>query len=289
MSWINQLPVNEWGDLIEILVLAVAFYFIILFFKGTRGAQVLSGFILFWMVMLALTYFFELDTLNYLLGKFSVYLALAFLIIFQPEIRRALAELGKQHVFGGSDKGSGQIEPITQAVELLSERKIGALVAIQREINTRVVQETGTRMDALLTPELLASIFYPNTPLHDGGVIIEGNRILVAGCLFPLSERQELNKELGTRHRAAIGLTEETDAVVIVVSEETGNISLAYKGSIGRDYNADRLRRALTRILGGDEVKHSRWRRVQESLDLTPEGVAKTEGLTEEGGDEHGG
>jgi diadenylate cyclase len=233
---------------LEILVLGVVFYYIMLFFHGTRGAQVLSGLVLFIVMLLVVTYVFRLDTLTWILQRLSVYVAVALLIIFQPEIRRALAELGKQHVFS-STADRPVIENIVKAAAMLAERKIGALIAIERETGTRAIQETGTIIDSLVTPELLASIFYPHTPLHDGGVIIREDRVVAAGCLFPLSQREELSKSLGTRHRAAIGLTEESDAVVIVVSEETGSLSLAFKGRLRRGLDEPRLKRILTSVM----------------------------------------
>ena len=169
-----------------------------------------------------------------------------------------------------------------QAVNLLAERKIGALIAVEREIGTLVTQETGTRIDSLVTPELLASIFYPHTPLHDGGLIIKEDRIVAAGCLFPLSQRQELNKALGTRHRAAIGMTEETDSIVVVVSEETGTISVAYKGRLSRGLDEERLRRVLSAVLLKNPKAKNRWMRAREQMDLTPEGVAKTDSIMAE-------
>jgi diadenylate cyclase len=210
-----------------------------------------------------------------------MYLAIAFVIIFQPEIRRALAELGKQHVFTTARERT-LVDQIVQAINLLAERKIGALIAVEREIGTRVTQETGTKIDSLVTPELLASIFYPHTPLHDGGLIIKEDRIVAAGCLFPLSQREELSKSLGTRHRAAIGMTEETDSIVIIVSEETGTISVAYKGRLSRGLDEERLRRVLSAVLLKNPKAKNRWMRAREQMDLTPEGVAKTDSIMAE-------
>ena len=272
-------PLPAVGGLLEILVLAVVFYYIIQFLRGTRGAQVLLGFVTAVVVMLLLTRLFNLDTLNWLLQQLSVYLVIAFLIIFQPEIRRALAELGKQHVFATTLRERGVLDEIVQAVSRLAADKIGALIAIEREIGTRAVQETGTRMDSVVTAELLATIFFPHTPLHDGGVIIEGDRIRAAACVFPLSSR-DIGK-IGTRHRAAVGISEETDAVVVVVSEETGAISLAYKGRLIRGLDEARLRRILSSVLLRAAKQKSRWQRLGQSLDLTPEGVARTEELME--------
>jgi len=203
------------------------------------------------------------------------------LIIFQPEIRRALAELGRQPVFRASVEKRSVIDHVVQAVELLAEHRVGALVALEREIGTRAIQETGTRLDAPIVPELLACIFFPHTPLHDGGVIIRGNKIVSAGCVFPLSHNTELHRTLGTRHRAAVGLSEETDAVIVVVSEETGTISVSYGGRLSRGLDGERLKRFLTALLLKGKPD-SAWRRAQEQLDLTPGGIAKSENLAEQ-------
>lgn len=237
------------NGLLEIAFLAVAIYYLLLFFKGTRGAQVLYGLGTLYLGLLALTYLFELDTLNWLIQRFTVYLSVALLIIFQPEIRRALAELGPRHFSMAGTEDRAIVEALLEAVRRLAENKIGALIAIERGVNTAPYQEAATRLDSLVSPELLMTIFFPNSPLHDGGVIIRSGRIVAAGCLFPLSQKPELSRSLGTRHRAAIGLTEETDAIVIVVSEETGAVSVAYKGRLRRGIEMDRLERFLLKML----------------------------------------
>ncbi len=277
MTWLNQIPFPELSAILEILVLSVLFYYVILFFRGTRGASVLSGFVLLLLGLIVLTQFLHLNTLNWILQRFSGLVAIAFVIIFQPEIRRALAALGRQHVFSGTGRERSMIDQVVRAVTHLSERKIGGLIAIEREIGTRTIQNTGTALDSVVSAELLSTIFYPHTPLHDGGVVIRENRILAAGCLFPLSQREELSKSLGTRHRAAIGITEETDALVIVVSEETGAISVALKGRLSRGLDGGRLRRLLSTVLISRKPAEKRLTTVQEQLDLTPGGIAKTE------------
>lgn len=257
----------NWSGIVEILVMAVVLYYIMNFFKGTRSAQVMTGFIFILIALTALTRFFNLDALNWILQRISVYAAVAFIVIFQPEIRRALAEIGKQSVFASRVSERIMVDNIVSAVTLLSSKKIGALIAVQREIGTRAIEETGTRIDSVVTSELLASIFYPMTPLHDGGVIIKSNRIKAAGCLFPLSQQSELSKTLGTRHRAAIGLTEETDALVVVVSEETGSISFAYNGRLTRGLDEARLRRMLSALLLRSEKRKGKLERAREELD----------------------
>ncbi|MBP7829079.1 MAG: diadenylate cyclase CdaA [Kiritimatiellae bacterium] len=277
MNFLHQIQWPGWTGLLEIALFAVAFYYVIMFFQGTRGVQILFGLAVVLGVMIVLTRVLRLDTVNWLVARASIYLAVALVIIFQPEIRRALAELGKPHVFASPAAERTVVEHIVQAALMLSERKIGALVAVEREIGTRAVHETGVRIDSVVTPELLASIFYPHTPLHDGGVLIRGNRLVAAGCMFPLSAREEISKALGTRHRAAVGLTEETDALVVVISEETGTISVAYKGRLSRGLDEERLRRMLSAVLLKGPRPQSRMGRVKEQLDLTPEGVAKTD------------
>ena len=274
---LEHVHLPDWTGVLEISLLAVAFYYLILFLRGTGGAQVLFGFLLILAALVLVTQFLRLDVLNWVLERFSVYMAVAVIVIFQPEIRRALAELGKQHVFTGTAASRTLVDQVVEAVTLLAGRKIGALIAIEREIGLRAVQETGTGVDAVVTSELLSSLFFPYTPLHDGGVVIRQGRLVAAGCLFPLSQREGLAMELGTRHRAAIGLTEETDALVVVVSEETGTISAAFKGRLTRGLDEEHLRRLLSAVLLRPRGARNRWNRAREQLDLTPGGIAKTD------------
>ncbi|HMP77401.1 MAG TPA: diadenylate cyclase CdaA [Kiritimatiellia bacterium] len=264
MTFQDRILFPGFNGLLEIAVLAVAIYYILLFFQGTRGAQVLSGLAILYMALLALTYFFELDTLNWLIQRFTVYISVALLIIFQPEIRRALAELGPRHFSGNGAGGRELVDALVEAVRRLTENKIGALIAVERGISTAPYQEAGTPLDSRVSPELITTLFFPNSPLHDGGAVIRGDRLVAAGCLFPLSQKTELSRALGTRHRAAIGLSEETDAIVIVVSEETGVISVAYKGRLRRGLEVERLERFLFNTLvrvrkkNGDGAARSR-------------------------------
>jgi diadenylate cyclase len=247
---------------IEIFILTMIFYSTFRLFRRTRGAAIFSGLVLVYGILYAVTSLSHLDVLNWLLSRVMIYLFLAFIIIFQPEIRRVLARLGRQSVWKNSGIASQEklVEPITKAVLSLSKQKIGALIAIERDIGTRALQDTGTLLKSIVSSELLISIFFPRSPLHDGGVIISGDRIRAAGCIFPLSEKEELSKTLGTRHRAAIGITEETDAVVVIVSEETGTISIAYNGRIRSGFNEERLSRALTAMLRRERTGLARFR-----------------------------
>lgn len=248
---------------IEIAVLAAIFYYIFVLFRGTRGAAILTGLMILFGFLYAITTLVSLDILNWLLQKLMLYISLAFIVIFQPEIRRVLAQLGRKSVWrsnSGIQSQKNLVDPIMQAVKVLSKRKIGALIAIEREIGTKTLQDTGTRMNSVMSAELLATLFFPHTPLHDGGVIISGEKICAAGCLFPLSQKEELSKTLGTRHRAAIGITEETDAVVVVVSEETGSVSIAYNGRLRRGLDEERLSRVLTSLLGRERTGLAKFR-----------------------------
>src|SRR3974390_697883 len=170
-------------------------------------------------------------------------------VLFQPELRRMLAELGNLPLFATAHEQRENIEVIIQTVERLADVKIGALIAIEQSINLLEAVESGVLVDCEATPEMLETIFFPNNAIHDGGVIIKGDRIAFAACIFPLTQRMDLNKSLGTRHRAGIGLSEETDAVVIIISEETGAISYAYKGQFVRGVTIEELRAFLTTVL----------------------------------------
>jgi diadenylate cyclase len=236
-----------WRFVVEILILTVAFYYAFMFIRGTRGWPVVIGFAVILGVTL-LSQRFELEVLSYLLQYFFAILAVAVLVIFQPELRRILAELGNLPFFYTAREQRENIEVIVQAAERLSEARIGALIAIEQTIQLQEVVESGIIVDCEATPEMIETIFFPNNAIHDGGIIITGDRVAYAACIFPLSQRQDLNKSLGTRHRAAIGLTEETDAVVVVVSEETGAISYGYKGHLVRGVTAEELRSFLSSV-----------------------------------------
>ena len=240
---------DGWRPVLEIAIMAVGIYYSFKFVRGTRGAPVVYGFILLVLGLTVLAFVLHLEVLSWLLRQFVAFAAVAVLIIFQPELRRILAELGTHPLFATSREQRENIEVIIQAVERLSEVRIGALIAIEQSINLQEATESGLLVDCEATPEMLETVFFPNNAIHDGGVVIKGDRIAFAACIFPLSQRQDLHPSLGTRHRAAIGLTEETDAVVVVVSEENGWVSYAYKGQLVRQVTAEQLRAFLTSIL----------------------------------------
>jgi len=233
---------------LEVAILTVAIYFAFNYVRGTRGAPVVYGFIVLLLALTILVWVFKLKVLLVMLRYFVGFSALAVLIIFQPELRRILAELGNQPLFNTAREQRENIEVIIQTVERLSEVRIGALMAIEQSIHLQDVVESGIAVDCEATPEMLETIFFPNNAIHDGGVIIKGDRIAYAACIFPLTQRQDLHPSLGTRHRAAIGLSEETDAVVVVVSEETGAISYCYKGQLVKGINSEELRAFLTSV-----------------------------------------
>jgi diadenylate cyclase len=247
----------HWRDVVEIFILAVGIYYALLFVRGTRGWAVVIGFVALWLSLMVVTGVLEFQVLRWLLGGFSAFFAIAVLVIFQPELRRMLAELGNLPLFNTAHEERENIEVIVKTVERLSDVRIGLLVAIEQSIQLQEAVESGILIDCEATPEMLETIFFPNNAIHDGGVIIKGDRIAYAACIFPLTTRPDLSKSLGTRHRAAIGLSEETDAVVVVVSEETGAISYAYKGQLVRSVTLEQLRAFLTSIF----VKASKPRR----------------------------
>jgi diadenylate cyclase len=272
MIWWGAIVWPGWRGLIEISLIAGVVYFVLVMFRGTRSMQVLTGLIVVVIGLLALTKFIHLTALNWMLRQFFLYAAVGALILFQPEIRRALAEIGRKPVFRSVSETRRMVDAVVEAAAQLSAQRIGALIAIERDIGTRAIQETGIPLDSHVNAELLVGIFFPHTPLHDGGVIITGNRIAAAGCLFPLSQQTEISRGLGTRHRAALGLAEETDAVTVVVSEESGTISVGYRGALSRDYTADRLRNFLMNIFVQPAELESPWRRLWKQMAATMRG-----------------
>lgn len=217
---------------IEILILWFVFYRMLVFFEGTRAFQVLRG-ITYLIIAYLISQVLGLDTIIWLLTKFFGLSIIAILIIFQQELRQGLARLGQGHLFSislGEAELVASIDEIVDAVYKLSKKKIGCLVAIERETRLTSYTESGVAIEGKISSSLLQTIFMPTAPLHDGGVIVKGDRVLAASCLFPLSDNPNFSKIVGTRHRAAVGLTEQTDAVVVMVSEETGEVSVACDG-----------------------------------------------------------
>jgi len=237
--------------LLEILILWIVFYQILVFFEGTRAFQVFKG-IIYLIVAFLLFQILGLDTLNWLLTKFFAISIIALIIIFQQELRHGLARLGQQHLFNfGLEESEivALIEEITSAAYKLARQKIGCLIAIERDTKLKTYIESGIAIDAQISSELIQSIFTPQSPIHDGGIITRGNRIAAVSCLFPLSDNPNFSKIIGTRHRAALGITEQTDTIVIMVSEETGEISVACDGRFIPIVNRERLVNILKDLL----------------------------------------
>jgi diadenylate cyclase len=246
-------PPVGWWDVLDILVVSIVIYEALKLIRGTRAVQMAVGSLLvvglFYLSQLA-----PLQTLNWLIRNALVYVAFAAIVIFQSDIRRALAHLGQAPFFRyltRQEATSETIEEVVVAATMLSEKKVGAIIAIEREIGLRNYIESGIPLDATLTYDLLLTIFKPGSPLHDGAVVLQEGRIAAAACFLPLTVNPRLSRELGTRHRAAIGLTEENDAVAVVVSEETGTISIALDGQIERGLTQDTLRARLSRLIQG--------------------------------------
>jgi diadenylate cyclase len=231
---------------VEILILAVAIYYALNLIRRTRGAPVVYGFAAVMLGMTVLAAVLRLEVLWWLLKTFFAFGAIAILVLFQPELRRILARLGTSTLFNPVQEQRENIEIVIQTVERLADVKIGALIAIEQAENLEEAIHSGVVVNCEATPEMLETIFFPNNAIHDGGVLLRGDRIAKAACIFPLTQRSDLNPSLGTRHRAAIGLSEETDAIVVVVSEETGSISYAFDGQLTRGVTVEQLRAFLT-------------------------------------------
>lgn len=252
-----------WRPAVEILILAVGIYSAFMFVRGTRGAPVVTGFLALLLTLAIVTRVLDLNVLNALLSQFFSVLAIAIVVLFQPELRRILAELGNLSVFHTARAQREYVEEIIQTVDRLSPVKIGALIALEQNQHLAEGVEGGINVDCELTPEMMEAIFFPNNAIHDGGVIVRDGRILKAACIFPLTQRQDLAKSVGTRHRAAIGLSEETDAIVVVVSEETGMISYAHRGILSRNVSIEELRAFLTSVIVRKTEPRNGWQRLR--------------------------
>jgi diadenylate cyclase len=227
----------------EILMLWFLIYHMLLFFEGTRAIQVLRGIIIL-LIVFFLAQRLELSVLDWLMTKLFAISVIGILIIFAPEIRQGLARLGQQHLFITTipeQELESVVKEILEAADAMSRKKAGALIAIENKENLISYTESGVKTDSRVSSELIQTIFTPNSLLHDGGMIIQHGRISAAGCIFPLTQKQELNRSFGTRHRAAIGLSEETDAIIVIVSEERQDIALVYRSELYKDMDRDAL------------------------------------------------
>jgi len=237
------------SDTVDIALVYYIFYRLLLIIKGTRAFQMLMGIGLIVLTLIA-SQALEFYTLDWLIHSFWTQIVLSIVILFQPEIRRTLAQVGERHLFKSlsSVEGSKFIEEAVKAAVSMANKRIGALIVLERETDLSTIVEMGTELDAKVTKEILISIFLPYSPIHDGAAIIRNGRIAAAGCFLPLTLSSNISKALGTRHRAAVGLTEESDAVVVVVSEETGEISVVTDGAIAHNADAPALRKTLSEI-----------------------------------------
>ncbi len=255
---LDALAAFRWRDAVDILVVAAVIYRILVVFKGTRAVQMLAGVGLL-MGATVLSRRLELHSTGWILENLWSFWVIALIVLFQPELRRALAQIGQgpvlHRVFGASQAERSLVrDAVIKAAESLASRRVGALIVFERTTGLRHYAELGVPLDALVSPDLLGSIFLPYSPLHDGAVFIRRNRVVAGGCFLPLSRNMQLGRALGTRHRAALGISEETDAVAVVVSEETGRISVVGEGQIETPLDGDTLRRRLGQLLGVGEA-----------------------------------
>jgi len=249
----------RWIDVADIAIVTVLVYYILLWLQGTRAVTLIRGILVILLIYLT-GRLIGLYTLNWIFDRVLAVIAIMLVIIFQPELRRTLERFGRGKMLGKlgftpTPHGSFYVRHVVRAVEQLSETKIGALIVIERLSGMSEYLESGVKLDALLTAELIISIFNPKSPLHDGAIVVQGDRIVSSSVLLPLSESRLLDKRLGTRHRAAVGISELTDAMVIVISEKTGIISLAENGYLTRFLTRDQLEERLFSLYKVEKVK----------------------------------
>ncbi|MDD2903150.1 MAG: diadenylate cyclase CdaA [Syntrophales bacterium] len=248
----------RWQDFADIILVAIIIYQVLLFLKGTQAIQVLAGMFLLFLLYLGAKRL-ELFTLEWLLDGVVRSFLLIVIILFQADIRRVLSRMGRRALASADASEPMILEEICDAVETLASQRIGALIILERQIGLSDYLEGAVKLDAMVTKELLVSLFWPHTPTHDGAVIIQGDRIIAAGCLLPLSSSAELDPTLGTRHRAAVGLTEHSDALALVVSETYGQVSLARGGKILRNLSRLQLRQTLKDLVEPATGKRGTW------------------------------
>lgn len=255
----NILSQVTWWTVLDIIAVTLIFYWFLTVVRGTRAVQLVRGVIILWLASALLSTVFPLDTLTWIISNSGIALLVAIPIIFQPELRRALEQLGRtgtwlnRGLLGGREHLEAAIEEISSAAGLLARQKHGALIVVERQTGLQDYADKGVIVDAETSRQLLATIFYPNTPLHDGAVIIRNGRILAAGTVLPLSDNILGPTQFGTRHRAGLGISEYSDAIAIIVSEERGAISLAANGRLVSNLNAERLKKLLTDLLVGNK------------------------------------
>ena len=249
-------------SIIDIFIVAFVLYRLMLLIKGTRAVQLIKGLVVL-VVATTVSSWLHLDTLHWLLRQTMLGLVVALPIVFQPELRRALEKIGGGKFFSrpltqmADIDRTRLVDNVVKAAGILAANRVGALMILERNTGLEELVDTGTRVDGLVSPELLVNIFVPKTPLHDGAVIIRGDRIAAAACVLPLSESPYIDKKLGTRHRAGLGITEESDALAVIVSEETGTISLASEGILNQKMGEPELRDRLIKALQPEKPQHT--------------------------------
>jgi diadenylate cyclase len=250
---------KHWRDGIEILILAIAIYQIFRAFRATRGARILVGLVVILVAITLLLRLFEFEVISWLVTRAAILLVFAVPIIFQPELRNALAKLGSSRLFSFTNKGQLDfLEIFEDSVVALAKKRIGALFAIERDIALKPYEETGVTLNADFSPELAMTVFFPKTPLHDGGMVISNKKVTSAACVFPVSQRELADRSIGLRHRAAIGVTEESDCVAVIVSEETGAISICIDGHLERNLGEEKFRARMAEIFLAKEENHEK-------------------------------
>lgn len=279
-NWISRMvsfiPAIRWNNVLEILIISVLIYYILIWIRDTRAWTLLKGiFVIFAFVLFA--YVFQMDTILWLFQNLISVAIISIFVLFQPEFRRALEQLGRKNIlasflnFSGNAAANEQeaktVEKtkteIIKACSEMSKARTGALIVIEQDVQLSEYERTGIFLDSLVSSQLLINIFEHNTPLHDGAVFVRDNRIVAATCYLPLSDNMLLSKELGTRHRAGVGISEVSDSITLIVSEETGMISIAHDGMLFRGLSQEELREQLSTLMKNqDAPKRSRWRRI---------------------------
>lgn len=263
---------ENWTSGVEILILAIVLYYTYLYLRGTHGARILIGLALVFLTLTLVSQLLNLMVIGWLLRSFSGFLIIALVVIFHPELRRALTELGSHHFFTSAFEERETIEEVTDTVFELASKGFGALITIERELSLKPFVETGVRLDSEYSKELVLTLFQPKTVLHDGGMILHSDRIVAAACIFPLTQREDLDRNLGLRHRAGLGLSEESDAVAIVVSEETGQVSICHSGLIERNLSVEKFRRRLSQLLLHDKYERDHSQQLESESHVSDSG-----------------
>ncbi|MGI8820906.1 MAG: diadenylate cyclase CdaA [Chthoniobacterales bacterium] len=265
-----QLWLDKWRGLFEILLLSVGIYYGYLYFRGTRGAKVLTGLAIVFLTLTLISQLLNLTVIGWIIRSFSVFLAVALVVIFQPELRRGLAELGGHPIFSLTSEKRETVHDLAEAVMQLANKQFGALIAIERDTSIRVYEETGVELDSVFSIELMLTLFQPKSALHDGGVVMRNGRIAAAACIFPVSQRETLDRSLGLRHRAGLGITEESDAIAVVVSEETGGISICHRRRIERNFTPETFQKRLGELLLHGTYEETDSGQLAREVDLPP-------------------